>query len=132
MPIPAGTSTSSVATVEDVATSLGRPISEVTDAELAQWNMWLGDAERQIRGRLGDVSVLDQEDLAFVEREAVVLKVKRPDPARTVTVAVDDGSVSKTYDSGQVTILDEWWDLLSPAAQAAGFSTRPGFEPDTA
>lgn len=119
-----------VATVNDVATSLGRPISEVSTAEQAQWEMWLGDAERQIRGRLGDVSLLDQDDLAFVEREAVVLKVKRPDAARTVSITVDDGTVSKTYDTGQVTILEEWWNLLSPNIQAAAFSTRPGFEPD--
>ena len=120
-----------VATVDDVATSLGRPI---TGLEEAQVEMWLDDAERQIRKRLGDVTLLDQDDLAYVEREAVILKIKRPDPATQTTVAVDDASVTKRYerDTGQITILDEWWSLLSSVEDSAvGFSTRPHFEADT-
>ena len=121
-----------VASVDDVATSLGRPI---TGLEEAQVEMWLDDAERQIRKRLGDVSLLDQDDLAYVEREAVILKIKRPDPATQTSVSVDDATVTKRYerDTGQITILDEWWALLSPAVDSsAGFSTRPYFESDTA
>ena len=119
-----------VASVDDVATSLGRPISGLEESQV---EMWLDDAERQIRKRLGDVSLLDQDDLAYVEREAVILKIKRPDPATQTTVAVDDASVTKRYerDTGQITILDEWWSLLSPTEDSAvGFSTRPYFEPD--
>ena len=122
-----------VATVDDVATTLGRPLSEVTTEEQAQWDMWLGDAERQIRKRLGDITLLDQDDLAYVEREAVALKVKRPDPAQQITVTVDDGTVSRRYerDAGQVTILPEWWALLSPSTESAGiYSVRPYFEAD--
>ena len=122
-----------VATVNDVATTLGRPLSGVTTEEQAQWEMWLGDAERQIRKRLGDTALLDQGDLAYVEREAVALKVKRPDPAQQVTISVEDGSVSKRYgsDAGQVVILPEWWALLSPSTESAGiYSVRPYFEAD--
>ena len=121
-----------IATVDDVATTLGRSPSSLTTEETAQWSMWLDDAERQIRKRLGDVALLDQDDLAYVEREAVALKAKRPDPAQQITISVDDGTVSKRYDrdAGQVVILSEWWELLAPDIEAAAFSTRPGFEAD--
>lgn len=114
-----------------VETSLGRTL---TDPERAQVTQWIGDAELIVGARLGDLAALDQAVLAYVVREAVVLKVKRPDGAVKVDVSVDDASTSRTYErsTGQITILDEWWALLSPGADSgAGFSTRPGFEPDT-
>lgn len=113
-----------------VQDSLGRTL---TAAEQAQADLWIGDAELLIRARLGDLDELDQDALAYVVREAVVLKFKRPDDATQVTVRVDDASTSKTYQSstGQIRILDEWWSLLSPADDSsAGWSTRPGFDPD--
>lgn len=121
-----------IATVDDVATTLGRSPSDLTAAETAQWTMWLDDAERQIRKRLGDVTLLDQADLAYVEREAVALKVKRPDPAQRVEISVDDARVARSYekDTGQVTILTEWWELLAPEDEGTVFSVRPYFQPD--
>jgi hypothetical protein len=114
----------------DVEVSLGRALST---NEVAQVQMWLGDALVIIGNRLGDVAALDQTVLDYVVREAVVLKIRRPDPATQVQVSVDDATTSRTYESstGQVTILDEWWAMLSPAADSGiGFSTRPAFEPD--
>ena len=118
-------------TYEDVAISLGRTL---TDAEQAQATLWIGDALLLVAARLGDLAELDQDILDYVVREAVVLKMKRPDEATRVDVSVDDASVSRSYErsTGQVTILDEWWSMLSPANDSsAGFSTRPGFEMDT-
>ena len=68
-----------VASVDDVATSLGRPIA---GTEEDQVNMWLGDAELQIRLRLGSIADLDQDVVAYVEREAVAARVRNPGGAR--------------------------------------------------
>jgi hypothetical protein len=66
-----------VATVEDVAVAIGRPISD--SAQVAQVEYWLGLAEIIIEARLGDVSLLDQNRLRYVETEAVAAKLTNPD-----------------------------------------------------
>lgn len=116
-----------VATVDDVATSLGRPISDAT--EVAQVTQWLADAELQIRVRLGDIAALDQEVLAFVEREAVVLRLRNPEGFQSESV--DDYTYRWGNEAGRVAILPEWWDMLSPTAGSGAFSVRPSFEPDS-
>lgn len=110
---------------EDVATTLGR--SSVTSLEFAQWAMWIDGARLLIRNRLGDLSALDQDVLDYVVVEAVALRAKRPDAASQMTVSVDDASVTKRYESGtgQIQILDEWWELLRPSESSGAFSTRP-------
>jgi hypothetical protein len=116
-----------VATVDDVATSLGRPITD--DAEVAQVNQWLGDAEMQIRLRLGDVALLDQEALAFVERESVILKMRNPEGYQSESV--DDYTYRWGNGSGRVAILDEWWNMLTPSTATAAFTIRPYGAPDS-
>jgi hypothetical protein len=51
----------------------------------------------------------------------VVAHVRHPDDATQVSVSIDDAQSSRTYKSGRgrVTILDEWWDLLSPESPVA-------------
>lgn len=115
-------------TPEMIAVALGRPAPADGTPEYEQWAMWISDAYMLIAARLGDLAALDQAKLDYVVREAVVAQVRRPDDATQVSVAIDDGSVSRTYrtSSGRVTIRDEWWDLLSPSAGANGaFSIRP-------
>ena len=109
-------------TSTEIAVALGRPVPEAGSTEDQQWAMWISDAQRLIRHRLGDLTLLDQEDLDYVVREAVVAQVRRPDDATTVDVRVDDGAVAKTYRSsaGRVTIRDEWWDILSPGLSSGG------------
>lgn len=111
----------------DIATTLLRSTPASSSAEGRAWVMWVDDARRQIAGRLGDLDALDQANLDYVVREAVALKAKRPDPATKIDVAVDDGSLSKTYEksAGQVTILDDWWNLLSPGSDAGAWTIRP-------
>ena len=121
-----------ISTIE-IATALGRDQPEVGSAERAQWDMWIGDARFLIGNRLGDLALLDQAALDYVVREAVVAMVRRPDDATQVDISVDDGRVSKIYQSspGKVFIRQEWWDLLTPGSAAGGaLSVRPGFESD--
>lgn len=104
----------SVATIDQVATSLQRPAPDAGTIEALAWQMWLDDAELQIKIRYPDLSLLDQAVLAYVERLAVELKIKNPDPVSTRQTSVDDASESSTWtrSSGTVEILPEWWDML--------------------
>ena len=115
-------------TPADIAVELGRTAPESTDAEYAQWELWIADARMLISARLGDLTALDQERLDYVVRQAVSAHVKRPDDATQVAVSVDDGSVSRTYRSsrGRVEIIDDWWALLAPAdTTGKAFSITP-------
>lgn len=117
-----------VATYEDVAVAIGRPISDA--AEQAQVTYWLTSAELIIKARLGDVAALDQAVLKFVETEAVAAKMQNPEGFASETI--DDYTYRLPAESRRVTILDEWWQMLDPDSGSASSSIRPGFEPDTA
>lgn len=86
--------------------------------------MWVDDALLLIEARLGDPALLNQGNLDYVVREAVVAQVRRPDDATSVEIGVDDGRVAKRYTSsrGRVFIRDEWWRLLDPAGKTGAFS----------
>lgn len=118
-------------TADDVAETLGRPVPATGSTESKQWSLWIGDAERLIARRFRPLplTALDQDDLDYVIREAVALRVRNPDPVSSTTVSVDDGSVTRRYEraSGQIAILPEWWDLLTPApgADAGAFTIHP-------
>ena len=116
-----------VATYEDVAVALGRPITDPT--EQAQVNWWLSSAELQIKSRLGDLTLLDQDVLKYVEVEAVAAKAQNPDGA--VSETVDDYTYRLPAESRRVTILDEWWQMLDPDTGSGAFSVRAAFTPDT-
>lgn len=99
-----------------IAVALGVPAPEPDSIQDQQWNLWISDAEMLIESRRERLNVdqVDEIKLDYVIREAVVAHIKKPDDATQVTVAVDDGSTSKSYRSGKgrVTILDEWWVML--------------------
>jgi hypothetical protein len=119
----------SVATYEDVAVALGRPISDPAEQSQIEW--WLTGVEMFITARLGDVAELDQDVVRYVEVEAVAAKVRRHGTLESsITVAVDDGSVTRRYENSITSgdISDEWWNLLG--TESGAFSTRPDFEPD--
>jgi hypothetical protein len=88
--------------------------------------MWIDDAEMLIEARrvLLGLDEPDEAKLDYVVREAVVAHIKRPDDATQVTVAVDDASSSRSYQTGKgrVTILDEWWALLGLVEASGAFS----------
>lgn len=109
-----------------IAVALGQAAPESDSITEQQWEMWIEDAEMLIESRrsLLGVADLDQAKLAYVVREAVAAHVKRPDDSTQVTIAVDDGSSSRSYRSGKgrVTILDEWWTLLGLVEGSGAFS----------
>jgi hypothetical protein len=114
-------------TPSDIAVALGRTAPADPSVEWSQWEMWIADALMLIAAHdfgedVEDLDDLDQDRLDYVVREAVVAQVRRPDDATQVDIRVDDGSVGKTYrtSSGRVTILDIWWDLLTPAGGNSG------------
>lgn len=104
-----------VATVNDVEIELGRPISDST--EISQVERWIARAERQIVKRLGPVAALDQDAVRDVEAMAVAAKTLNPQGASSETI--DDYTYRLPAETRQVTILDEWWDLLTPVATIA-------------
>jgi hypothetical protein len=109
-----------------LAVALGQAAPEPGSITEQQWQMWLNDAEMLIESRRVKLGIpdLDQAKLDYVLREAVVAHIKRPDDATQVTIAIDDGSSSRSYQSGKgrVTILDEWWDLLGLVEPSGAFS----------
>lgn len=123
-------------TPTDVATTLGASCPDPLPLE--QWDMWIGDALLRITiwaAKNGYTGSLDEAVVDYVVREAVAARAVRPDAATQVEVAVDDGRVVRRYEpsAGQVTILPEWWDLLTPADSTTGggaFTVTPYFEPD--
>jgi hypothetical protein len=114
-------------TPENIAAALGRT-ADLSTVEYEQWQMWISDALMLIGARLGDLTLLDQPKLDYVVREAVIAHVRNPDDATQVEVSVDDARSARTYRTsrGRVTIIDEWWALLSPGRTGPGaFSIRP-------
>lgn len=109
-----------------LAVALGQAAPGSGSVTEQQWQMWIDDAEMLIdtrQAKLG-AETPDQAKLDYVVREAVVAHIKRPDDATQVTIAVDDGSSSRSYQSGKgrVTILDEWWALLGLVEASGAFS----------
>ena len=120
-------------TPEMIAVALGRTAPDPASPEYAQWSMWIEDALMLIEARLGDPGALDQAKLDYVVREAVAAHIRNPDSATQVTVSIDDASSSRQYKTsyGRVRILDEWWNLLSPA-QSSGRAFSVDLMPDDA
>ena len=111
----------------DLEPTLGRPL---TPAELAQADVWIGYTYRLIAAKFRGLDALDHDLTSFVVTEAVALRLRNPDGASQVDVTVDDARVSRRYPTsgGGITILPEWWDLLTPASEASGaaFTIVPG------
>lgn len=117
-------------TPNEIAVELGRTAPDASAPEYAQWELWIADALFQIAKRPGLVFAdLDPQAVDYVVRKAVVRHVRRPDEASTVTTAVDDANVSRTYrsaSSGDVDIKDEWWAMLAPTGTTTrAFSITP-------
>lgn len=135
------------AEVSHVARELGR--AATGPAELQQWAAWIDRVERSIVSRFRRMGLdLDEQvqldsptadDVADVEVARVVDKVLNPNTRTTsVTRSVDDAAVTYRADAPEVVGTDPLeltladWARLLPGTEFGAFSTRPGFEPDTA
>lgn len=116
------------ATYDNVAVAIGRPITDAL--EQAQVTYWLDSAEMLVTARLGNVALLDQARLVYVETEAVVSRLRNPEGYQSESI--DDYTYKFGVDSRRVTILDEWWALLSPKQDQPTGSTRPSSDVDAA
>lgn len=108
-----------------VAVALGQDVPAQGSTTEAQWEMWIADALMLINDRADSLTPTPevlQAKLDYVIRSAVAAMARRPDDATQVTVSVDDGSTSKTYQrgTGQIAIRDEWWAMLGLVATQGG------------
>lgn len=115
------------AAIAALEAELGRIL---TDVERVQAEQRVKGALVVIRGRLGaDLSALDQDALVYVLSEVLLARSRNPEGFQSESI--DDYTYRHGTESRRVTILPEWWDLLSPTTESNAFSTRPGFEPDS-
>lgn len=111
--------------VPDIETALGRTL---TSTEQGQANQWIADALMLIEARLGDTALLNAGRLDFVVREAVAARFLNPEGYQSESI--DDYTYRHGTETRRVTILPEWWELLSPSSASGAFSTRPSFVTD--
>ena len=122
--------------LQEIADELSRPTPDQGSAEARRWSMWVDDALAAIERRADrlqvDLDTIPDTDVDRVVRKAVAAHIRRPDDATQVTKNVDDGGVTKMYQSarGEVTITDIWWDDLGLADTSGAFSVRMVGEPD--
>lgn len=109
-----------------IAVKVGRAAPEPGSIQEQQWQMDIDDAYMLIENRaeeLGvDMATISEMKLDYVVREAVAAYIKRPDDATQVSITVDDGTTSRSYQSGKgrITIIDEWWRMLGLVETASG------------
>lgn len=109
-----------------IAVKLGRAAPEPGSIQEQQWQMDIDDAYMLIENRaeeLGvDMATISEMKLDYVVREAVSAYIKRPDDATQVSITVDDGTTSRSYQSGKgrIAILDEWWRMLGLVETESG------------
>ena len=111
-----------VITYADVATAIGRPISDSN--EQGQVTQWIADVELILTARLGDLSTYDQDVLAYVVREAVISRMRHRAESH-------EDKQPGSEDNFFIRVLEPWWYLLDPGESgSAAFSVRPSFDAD--
>jgi hypothetical protein len=118
-----------------VAIALGRPTADFSSEQQGQINYWLNGVELVLGSRLGPVSELDQATLRYVETEVVAAKVRRlaEDGATSVSVSVDDGTVTRRYES--VTAADataDMWSMFGLGGASTAYTIAVGSPLDQA
>ena len=119
----------SFATVENVATEIGRPIPAT---EMPQVQQWIDRVEARIRLRVPGVDDLAtepayRESVTGVVVAVVARKVLNPEGLRSERI--DDYYA----DRGSTGAAELWptqaeWEELIPASSVGAFSTRPRFD----
>lgn len=118
-----------MALVTPAEIALNVPGHELPEDETV--NYWISVAELKIRNKLGDLDELNQDNLRYVIVQAVSAHVRNPDGLTRVDVAVNGASESRTIarSTGEITIKDEWWEMLSPTTKKSrqAFTIEPAF-----
>lgn len=126
------------ATVSDVSTRLGRPITDAL--EVAQVGAWLEDIEAIILHRISDLAdrVADGTPtaavVAAVEANAVIRKIQNPNGVVSEGNDVYNYRLNENARKGELFLTDEEWARLLPLDSTVSgvFSVQMYGDPDTA
>lgn len=108
----------SYATVIDVATTLGRPITEPDEQN--QITNWIGKVERIISARLGDLAALDRQILADVISEVVARRARNPDGKRNERIDDYSYTLDAAASAVELTLTADEWARLSQDGSTSG------------
>jgi hypothetical protein len=106
-----------------VGVALRRTISDT--AEQAQITWWLNGVEIYLRGRLGDVTLLDEDIVKYVEVEVVAEKVRRSGrDESSITVSIGGDAVTRRYENPVTAddITDDMWGLFTPDLSGSAYT----------
>lgn len=106
------------ATVIDVATTLGRPITDPD--EQAQIVNWIGKTERIIAARLGNLDNLDRQILADVISEVVARRARNPDGKRNERIDDYSYTLDAAASAVELTLTADEWARLSQDGSTSG------------
>lgn len=108
----------SYATVIDVATTLGRPITDPD--EQAQIVDWIAKTERIISARLGNLDSLDRQILADVISEVVARRARNPDGKRNERIDDYSYTLDAAASAVELTLTADEWARLSQDGSTSG------------
>ena len=108
----------SYATVIDVATTLGRPITDPD--EQAQILNWISKTERIIAARLGNLDNLDRQILADVISEVVARRARNPDGKRNERIDDYSYTLDAAASAVELTLTADEWARLSQDGSTSG------------
>lgn len=106
------------ATVIDVATTLGRPITD--QDEQNQITNWISKTERIIAARLGNLGDLDRQILADVISEVVARRARNPDGKRNERIDDYSYTLDAAASAVELTLTADEWARLSQDGSTSG------------
>lgn len=106
------------ATVIDVATTLGRPITDPDEQN--QITNWISKTERIISARLGDLAALDRQILADIISEVVARRVRNPDGKRNERIDDYSYTLDAAASAVELTLTPDEWARLSQDGSTSG------------
>lgn len=106
------------ATVTDVATTLGRPITDPDEQN--QITNWISKTERIIAARLGDLANLDRQILADVISEVVARRSRNPDGKRNERIDDYSYTLDAAASAVELALTADEWARLSQDGSTSG------------
>lgn len=105
-------------TVIDVATTLGRPITDPDEQN--QITNWISKTERIISARLGSLDNLDRQILADVISEVVARRARNPDGKRNERIDDYSYTLDAAASAVELTLTADEWARLSQDGSTSG------------